>query len=113
MKGSLGRAIIGMLLAGCAGIAQADNFSPFTAETFAQVKESYDGEPFLVSLWSVSCLPCRAELEMLGELKAARPDFPLVMISIDPIETREEATYILEEYGLEKIDSWMFADGFV
>jgi len=66
-----------------------------------------------VSLWSVDCAPCRIELDMLGELKASQPDFPLVIISTDQIEEREESLYVLEDYGLENLATWMFADSFV
>lgn len=90
-----------------------DNIQPFNTTTFAELKEELAGKPFVVSLWSVDCLPCRVELDMLGKLKADNPDFPLVLISTDPIDEREEAVYILEEYGLEAIESWMFADAFI
>lgn len=90
-----------------------DNFLPFGTTTFNEIKEGMAGEPFVVSLWSVDCLPCRMELDMLGKLKSENPDFPLVLISTDPIDDREEALYILEEYGLENIESWMFADAFI
>lgn len=103
-----------MLLALLAWPALADdNIQPFGTTTFAELKEELAGKPFVVSLWSVDCLPCRVELDMLGKLKEENPDFPLLLISTDPISAREEAVYILEEYGLESIESWMFADAFI
>lgn len=113
---SFKRARVGcvMLLALLAWPAMADdNIQPFGTTTFAELKEELTGEPFVVSLWSVDCLPCRVELDMLGKLKEENPDFPLLLISTDPIDEREEAVYILEEYGLESIESWMFADAFI
>jgi len=89
------------------------NISAFGNSSFAELKTELSGQPFVVSLWSVDCLPCRVELEMLGELKKQNPSFPLVLISTDSIEQREEAIYILEEHALDAIDSWMFADAFV
>lgn len=91
----------------------ADNIQPFSTGTFTTLKEEFSDKPFVVSLWSVDCLPCRVELEMLGELKKENPDFPLILISTDTFDKHEEATYILEEYGLDQIDSWMFADAFI
>ena len=32
--------------------ALADNFKPFTTESFAAIKEQYAGKPFFVSLWT-------------------------------------------------------------
>jgi thiol-disulfide isomerase/thioredoxin len=91
---------------------KADNFEPLTVDTFAEIKAHYQGKPFLLSLWSIDCAPCRLELKMLGELKKKDPSFPLVLISADSLEQRETALYILEEYSLEKPVSWMFADNF-
>lgn len=93
--------------------AFADNIQGFGTGTFAELKAGFSDKPFVVSLWSVDCLPCRVELEMLGELKKADPSFPLLLISTDSIENREEAVYILEEYELDGIESWMFADAFI
>lgn len=93
--------------------AFADSIQPLGTGTFAELKAGFEGKPFVVSLWSVDCLPCRVELELLGELKKEDPEFPLLLISTDAIEKREEAVYILEEYGLESIPSWMFADAFI
>lgn len=91
----------------------ADNIQSFGTSTFAELKAGFADKPFVVSLWSVDCLPCRVELEMLGELKKEDPSFPLLLISTDSIENREEAVYILEEYELDGIESWMFADSFI
>ncbi|WP_339869770.1 hypothetical protein [Pseudohongiella nitratireducens] len=92
--------------------ALADNFKPFTTESFAAIKEQYAGKPFFVSLWSVDCPPCRVELDMLGELVAADPNLPLVLISTDQINERDYANDILQDAGLASTPSWIFADNF-
>lgn len=89
-----------------------DNFEPLTVDTFAEIKAHYKGKPFLLSLWSIDCAPCRLELKLLGEIKKKNPSFPLVLISADSLEQRETAFYILEEYSLDENASWMFADSF-
>jgi thiol-disulfide isomerase/thioredoxin len=93
--------------------AQADNIQDFGPQTFAQLKSQFAGKPFIVSLWSVDCAPCRVELDMLGKLKQADPALPLVVISTDSIEKREEAVDILQGYALDGVPTWMFADTFV
>jgi thiol-disulfide isomerase/thioredoxin len=93
--------------------ALADNIQDFGPQTFAQIKAQFAGKPFIVSLWSVDCAPCRVELDMLGKLRQADPDFPLVVISTDTIEKREEADDILLGYALDGVPTWMFADSFV
>jgi thiol-disulfide isomerase/thioredoxin len=93
--------------------ARADNIKDFGTQSFEQIKSEYEGEPFVLSLWSIDCAPCRVELKLLGELKKEDPSFPLVVISTDSIENREEAADILDSYALQSIETWMFADAFV
>lgn len=90
-----------------------DNIQHFGPQTFNEIKAAYAGKPFVVSLWSVDCAPCRVELDMLGQMKKADPSFPLVVISTDSIANREDAADILDEYQLAGETTWMFADNFV
>lgn len=106
------KTITGILLLAGAPVL-ADNIQPFDTSTFASIKEEYAGKPFLVSLWSIDCPPCLVELDLLGKLVAANPDFPLVLVSTDPIDKLEESRFLLEDYGLSEIRSWIFADAFV
>lgn len=99
--------------AGVSLCVAADNIADFGTHSFAQIKSQYEGRPFVVSLWSIDCAPCRVELKLLGELKKEDPSFPLVVISTDSMENREEAADILESYDLQGIETWMFADAFV
>ena len=102
-----------LCVAGVAVTARADNIKDFGTQSFEQIKSAYEGEPFVLSLWSIDCAPCRVELKLLGELKKEDPSFPLVVISTDSIENREEAADILDSYALQGIETWMFADAFV
>lgn len=108
----LQHAAILILSISLSSFSAAQNFQPFVAGTLDEIKAAYAGKPFLLNLWSTDCLPCRLELEMLGKLKAEQPDFPLVLISTDLIDYQEESFYILEDYGLENIQTWIFADTF-
>lgn len=98
---------------GAAFADEAHNIQPFDANSFAQIKADYTGQPFLVSLWSIDCPPCLVELDLLGKLVAEDPNFPLVLISTDSMDKLQEAQFLLEDYGLQDIQSWMFADAFV
>jgi thiol-disulfide isomerase/thioredoxin len=93
--------------------AQADNFKAFTADSFQEIKSSYEGEEFLLGLWSVDCPPCLVELEFMGKLLELNPNLPYVLVSTDPIEQREYSQEFLEDFGLTEMESWMFADSFV
>ncbi len=103
---------IGVVLSSFAANAQSDNFKPFTAESFAQIKQSFAGQEFLLGLWSVDCPPCLVELDMMGDLLQDNPDLPFVLISTDPIDERESAYEFLQDFDLAGRETWMFADSF-
>jgi thiol-disulfide isomerase/thioredoxin len=98
--------------AACSALAQEDNFKPFTADSFAAIKQRYAGQEFLLGLWSVDCPPCLVELDMMGQLLKLNPDLPFVLISTDSIADRDSALEFLEDFELDTIESWMFADSF-
>lgn len=94
------------------GAATEADIRPFTAETLDDIQAEYEDRPFLLALWSVDCPPCMAELDMLGRLRDEHPGLPLVLVSTDPIEQRDDAEDFLLDYGLADMRSWMFADPF-
>ena len=94
-------------------LAAADNFRPFTADSFSEIQSRFEGKEFLLGLWSVDCPPCLVELKMMGEVLALNPDLPFVLVSTDSIETREDALEFLIDYNLHEIQTWMFADSFI
>lgn len=97
---------------GNSGVGTEIDIRPFTGETFAAIQEEYEGREFLLALWSVDCPPCMVELDMLGRLTEEHPELPLVLVSTDPIDQREDAEDFLLDYDLAAIRSWMFADPF-
>lgn len=103
--------LLGLLASGLA-VAEEDHFKPFTADSFAAIKEQYAGQEFLLGLWSVDCPPCLVELDMMGQLLELNPDLPFVLISTDSIADRQAAVEYLEDFGLDQRESWMFADSF-
>lgn len=92
--------------------ALADNLQPFTSATLADIRGEYAGKPYLLTLWSVDCAPCRVDLEKLSEVLQENPQLPIVLVATDPIEMRGEAGEILEDYGLESIVTWIFDEPF-
>ena len=91
----------------------ADNIRAFTLDSLLEIKSEFEDKEFLLGLWSVDCPPCLVELDMMGKILELNPDLPFVLISTDPIETREDAVEFLSDFNLEDRESWMFADGFV
>lgn len=109
---SLAKLVVTVSLLNLSAIAAADNFQPFTVNSFNDIKAEFGEQEFLVGLWSVDCPPCLVELQMMGELLQMNPDLPFVLISTDPIDSREEAELFLEDFSLHKMQSYMFADSF-
>lgn len=108
----LARSLVSALVL-ASGTVAAENILPFDTTTFERIKAEYAGKPFLVSLWSIDCPPCLVELDLLGKLVAENPEFPLVLIATDSLDKLEESRFLLEDYGLQDIRSWIFADAFV
>ena len=102
-----------MLLITNSPTALGNNFRSFTFDSFSEIKAEYEGQEFLLGLWSVDCPPCLVELSMMGELLELNPDLPFVLISTDSIDTSEDAIEFLSDFNLAQRESWMFADSFV
>lgn len=107
------RLVVAMVLLCASQLAAADNFKAFTSESFEQIKASFEGEEFLLGLWSVDCPPCMVEMELMAKLLELNPDLPYVLVSTDSIEQRDYSAEYLEDVGLADRESWMFADSFI
>ncbi len=105
--------LLGSVLLGFTSVTLADNFKAFTADSFEEIKSRFQGQEFLLGLWSVDCPPCMVEMEFMAELIKLNPDIPYVLVSTDPIDQREYSAEYLEDVGLAGRESWMFADSFI
>ena len=97
------------VLLACALPAANPGLRPFAAGSFPGLVAARADRPFLLVLWSVTCVPCRQEFEMLADLRKSNPGMPLVLVSTDDVADEAVATRILEKYGLEREESWIFA----
>ena len=105
--------LIALFSCGCPILAVADNIRSFTFDSFSRIKSEFEGKEFLLGLWSVDCPPCLVELDMMGKILDLNPKLPFVLISTDPIDTKEDAIEFLSDFNLHNRESWMFADSFV
>ncbi|MEX0619210.1 MAG: hypothetical protein WDZ76_09035 [Pseudohongiellaceae bacterium] len=90
----------------------ADELLDFTTATLDEFKSRFDGEPFLLTLWSVDCPPCRVDLENISAKLQVDADLPVVLVAADPPAKRAEAIEVLEDYSLDEYVTWIFADNF-
>ena len=82
---------------------------PFTGAELPEIEAAFDGEPFIVVVWELSCAPCHAELAMLGRIRQEHPGLNLVLLGTDPLRRQPEVDAVLAERGLAGIQSWIFA----
>ncbi|MEX2353624.1 MAG: TlpA family protein disulfide reductase, partial [Gammaproteobacteria bacterium] len=82
----------------------------FNPDSIEQIEARYSGEPFLLVIWEINCVPCREELSLLGDLIQTHPDMNLSLIATDDIRYKSEIIRILETNQLAGVDSWIFAD---
>ncbi|MCF7982709.1 MAG: hypothetical protein K9K86_12055 [Pseudomonadales bacterium] len=81
----------------------------FSEDSIAVIENHYKNEPFLLVMWSIECPPCREELALFSQLKRMGENFNLVLISTDHFSQQDTLNAILVEFGLEGVDSWIFA----
>lgn len=105
MKRRLAIVAFGMMLA----VAAHAESRPFVAGSMAAIREAHADRPYVMALWSMDCPPCHDELAMLGAWRRAHPAARLVLISTD---TEQSPDALLRKYGLDTVESWVFADEF-
>jgi len=98
-----------LLLALVAGLAQAD-VRPFAAGSLAQIQAEHSGKPFILALWSATCVHCPGELKVLGELSRRYPGLDVVLLATDSPAEAPQLARLASGYGLGKQAQWVFAD---
>lgn len=88
----------------------AEAVHPFVAGSMGQLLARYDGQPLIVSFWSITCTHCSVELKLLGEMKKRHPKLNLVLVATDTPDDSVEAAKLAESFGLGKVEQWVFAD---
>lgn len=86
---------------------------PFVAGSMKDIAAAHASQPFILAFWSITCVHCKANLDLFGRLLARHPDLPLVMVSTDSPDDAAAIGATLQRHGLEKHPSWVFADTFV
>ena len=100
-----------LLLALFAGqLSAQEDLHPFKAGSLAKIKQSREGKPFILMIWSVDCASCMKELEVLAGMISKHPDLNIVMIATDDASRKEPVKTMLNRHGLNGVESWIFAD---
>ncbi len=99
-----------VLLAFAATGAAAGELRPFTGDSLTQIQRQFAGRPFILTFWSLTCHHCAKELQALGRLSRNERKLPLAVVSTDTPEAAADIQAALQRFGLDKFDTWVFAD---
>ncbi|WP_231848846.1 TlpA disulfide reductase family protein [Paramagnetospirillum magneticum] len=91
--------------------AQADP-RPFSRGSWQSLLQAHAGRPVAVHFWSLTCAPCLVELPQWRDTAKAS-GLDVVLVSTDPPEDWPKVERTLKRAGLDKVESWAFADSFV
>ncbi|WP_040477041.1 TlpA family protein disulfide reductase [Paramagnetospirillum caucaseum] len=106
------RIVAALLLVLVSALPAAADPRPFMRGSWQSLIEAHAGRPLVVHFWSLTCAPCLAELPQWREtVKSGGMDF--ILVSTDPPEDWPKAERTLKRAGLDKVQSWAFADSFV
>lgn len=83
---------------------------PFVAGSLARIVSAHQGKPFLLGFWSLDCVHCGAEMQLLKKLKARHPGLEVVLVATDANEDWSNLQAYLQAAGLGRVEQWAFAD---
>lgn len=106
----MSRWCLAALLALVTATASAGELGPFTGDSLPAIQQRFAGRPFILTLWSLTCHHCAKELQTLGKLARSDRNLPLVIVSTDTPAEASEIRVALKGFGLERFDTWVFAD---
>ena len=114
MKTSLSRLIfiLASLLLMAGALTAANSPRPFVSGSQQQILAAHQGKPFILALWSLSCVHCQDELAMFSALLKKHPGLDIIFVSTDSPEQNEALTAVLQQHALGRAESWVFADNF-
>ena len=79
--------------------ACADALPSMDPDSFERLLSQLEGTPVLVNFWGSWCPPCKEEMPRLVEAHQEFGD-RVQFLGVDIIDSRDEATAFMEEYGM-------------
>jgi thiol-disulfide isomerase/thioredoxin len=97
-------------------LASTESFAaelrPFVPGSMKQILAARQGKPFILGAWSLSCVHCRDDLQLLGRFVRKHPALDVVLIATDTPAETAALSATLKQYGLQRAEAWVFADEF-
>lgn len=105
--------LLAILLCLLAMSAQAaPELKPFVRGSAAEIAATHAGKPYILAFWSLTCTHCREELAVLADLLKRHPAASVVLVSTDTPQDAAAIAATLDEYRLQGVEAWVFADSF-
>lgn len=83
---------------------------PFLPGSLQQIQAEQAGKPFILALWSATCIHCPGELKALAELARRHPRLDIVPLATDTPDDATQLASLARGYGLGQKPPWVFAD---
>ena len=85
---------------------------PFVKGSFAEIKQQYSKQPFVLIFWSETCSYCMKELAMFGKIQKNHPTLELIIVATDPFLDESLVHEMIERSQLSLKQTWVFAEQF-
>ena len=90
--------------------AEKDKQNQFQSGSYQQILANNKEQPFILSVWSVTCSSCLKEMELVRKIHNKKPELKFVMLSVDDFSDVDEVRNILYKQGVADLESWVFAE---
>lgn len=104
------RLLLALLLGVTFSVTLAQELRPFVAGSHAAIREAHKGKAFVLSFWSLECIPCYKDLALFGKLLPQRHQLDLVLVATDTPAQSKLLLSALQRHGLERGQTWVFAE---
>jgi thiol-disulfide isomerase/thioredoxin len=91
----------------------AQDLNYFTESSLAEIKKTHLHQPFILILWSIDCVPCYQELNLLSRWLKKQDKINMIIVSTDAVEQPKEILDVIKKFQLSHIQQWVFSDDLV
>lgn len=92
------------------GLANAAPLKSLEPGDFEVLRLGLQGQPYIVSLWSLDCSHCRTDLQQISRFVRRHPAAKLLVINTDSQADESAIQAALAKSGLKRADLFVFGD---
>ncbi len=83
----------------------------FKSGSYQQILDNQKDKPFILVIWSKTCASCLKDMDIIKKIHKGMPQFNFVLLATDDQADTVEVNNIIEQKGLGRMESWIFAEG--